>query len=34
MAVERLLPDTEAEDLIALARDIAAQELMPHAAEY
>jgi alkylation response protein AidB-like acyl-CoA dehydrogenase len=34
MAVERLLPDTEAEDLIALARDIAANELAPVAGEY
>jgi alkylation response protein AidB-like acyl-CoA dehydrogenase len=34
MAVERLLPDTEAEDLIALARDIARNELAPLAAEY
>jgi alkylation response protein AidB-like acyl-CoA dehydrogenase len=34
MAVERLLPDTEAEDLIALAREIATQELAPIAAEY
>jgi alkylation response protein AidB-like acyl-CoA dehydrogenase len=34
MTVERLLPDTEAEDLVALARDIATQELKPHAAEY
>jgi alkylation response protein AidB-like acyl-CoA dehydrogenase len=34
MAVERLLPDTEAEDLIALARDIATNELAPQAAEY
>jgi alkylation response protein AidB-like acyl-CoA dehydrogenase len=34
MAVERLLPDTEAEDLIALAREIATNELVPLAAEY
>lgn len=34
MTVERLLPDTEAEDLLALARDIATQELKPYAAEY
>lgn len=34
MPVERLLPDTEAEDLIALARDIATNELKPLAAEY
>jgi alkylation response protein AidB-like acyl-CoA dehydrogenase len=34
MTVERLLPDTEAEDLMALARDIATQELKPYAAEY
>jgi alkylation response protein AidB-like acyl-CoA dehydrogenase len=34
MPVERLLPDTEAEDLIALARDIATNELKPIAAEY
>ncbi|MET0135729.1 MAG: acyl-CoA dehydrogenase family protein [Kibdelosporangium sp.] len=34
MAVERLLPDTEAEDLIALARDIATNELAPIAGEY
>ncbi|ALG06088.1 acyl-CoA dehydrogenase family protein [Kibdelosporangium phytohabitans] len=34
MAVERLLPDTEAEDLIALVRDIAANELAPKAGEY
>jgi alkylation response protein AidB-like acyl-CoA dehydrogenase len=34
MAVDRLLPDTEAEDLIALARDIATNELAPLAAEY
>jgi alkylation response protein AidB-like acyl-CoA dehydrogenase len=34
MAVERLLPDTEAEDLIALTRDLAANELAPLAAEY
>jgi alkylation response protein AidB-like acyl-CoA dehydrogenase len=34
MAVERLLPDTEAEDLIALAREIATNELAPLAAEY
>jgi alkylation response protein AidB-like acyl-CoA dehydrogenase len=34
MAVERLLPDTQAEDLIALARDIATNELAPLAAEY
>ena len=34
MTVERLLPDTEAEDLMALARDIAIQELKPYAAEY
>ncbi|GAB3870255.1 acyl-CoA dehydrogenase family protein [Kibdelosporangium lantanae] len=34
MTVERLLPDTEAEDLLALTRDIATQELKPYAAEY
>jgi alkylation response protein AidB-like acyl-CoA dehydrogenase len=34
MTVERLLPDTEAEDLVVLARDIATQELKPCAAEY
>lgn len=34
MAVERLLPDTEAEDLIALTRDIATNELAPRAGEY
>jgi alkylation response protein AidB-like acyl-CoA dehydrogenase len=34
MPVERLLPDTEAEDLIALARDIATNELKPAAADY
>nr|WP_042190608.1 acyl-CoA dehydrogenase family protein [Kibdelosporangium sp. MJ126-NF4]CEL19464.1 Acyl-CoA dehydrogenase, short-chain specific [Kibdelosporangium sp. MJ126-NF4]CTQ94738.1 Acyl-CoA dehydrogenase, short-chain specific (EC 1.3.99.2) [Kibdelosporangium sp. MJ126-NF4] len=34
MAVERLLPDTEAEDLIALVHDIAANELAPRASEY
>ncbi|MCE7008980.1 acyl-CoA dehydrogenase family protein [Kibdelosporangium philippinense] len=34
MAVERLLPDTEAEDLIALTRDIAANELAPKASSY
>ncbi|MEV4310874.1 acyl-CoA dehydrogenase family protein [Actinocrispum sp. NPDC049592] len=34
MAVERLLPDTEAEDLIALVREIATDELKPLAAEY
>jgi alkylation response protein AidB-like acyl-CoA dehydrogenase len=34
MPVDRLLPDTEAEDLIALARDIATNELKPLAAEY
>jgi alkylation response protein AidB-like acyl-CoA dehydrogenase len=34
MAVERILPDGEAEDLIALARDIATNELAPLAAEY
>jgi alkylation response protein AidB-like acyl-CoA dehydrogenase len=34
MPVDRLLPDTEAEDLIALARDIAVNELKPLAAEY
>ena len=33
MPAERLLPTTEAEDLIALVRDIAAHELAPHAAE-
>ncbi|PRX50197.1 alkylation response protein AidB-like acyl-CoA dehydrogenase [Prauserella shujinwangii] len=34
MPAERLLPTTEAEDLIALAREIAREELAPHAAEY
>jgi alkylation response protein AidB-like acyl-CoA dehydrogenase len=34
MAVDRLLPDTEAEDLIALTRDMATNELAPLAAEY
>jgi alkylation response protein AidB-like acyl-CoA dehydrogenase len=34
MPVDRLLPDTEAEDLIALTRDIATNELKPLAAEY
>lgn len=34
MTVERLLPDTEAEDLLVLTRDIATQELAPLASEY
>ncbi|WP_433267933.1 acyl-CoA dehydrogenase family protein [Actinosynnema sp. CS-041913] len=33
MPAERLLPTTEAEDLIALVREIAREELAPHAAE-
>jgi alkylation response protein AidB-like acyl-CoA dehydrogenase len=33
MPAERLLPTTEAEDLIALVREIAKHELAPHAAE-
>ncbi|WP_197318762.1 acyl-CoA dehydrogenase family protein [Saccharomonospora sp. NB11] len=33
-AVQRLLPDTESEDLLALAREIARDELAPLAAEY
>ncbi|EIF00585.1 acyl-CoA dehydrogenase family protein [Saccharomonospora glauca] len=32
--VQRLLPDTESEDLLALAREIARDELAPLAAEY
>ncbi|ACU98327.1 acyl-CoA dehydrogenase family protein [Saccharomonospora viridis] len=32
--VQRLLPDTESEDLLALAREIAREELAPLAAEY
>jgi alkylation response protein AidB-like acyl-CoA dehydrogenase len=34
MPAERMLPTTEAEDLIALVREIAADELKPVAAEY
>jgi alkylation response protein AidB-like acyl-CoA dehydrogenase len=34
MPAERNLPSTDAEDLIALVREIAAQELIPVAAEY
>ena len=34
MAVERLLPTTEAEDLLALAREIADKELAPHVEEH
>ena len=34
MPAERLLPSTEAQDLIALTREIARDELAPHAAEY
>ncbi|TCP56527.1 alkylation response protein AidB-like acyl-CoA dehydrogenase [Tamaricihabitans halophyticus] len=34
MPAERLLPDTESQDLIELTREIAKQELEPHAAEY
>ena len=34
MPAERLLPDTESEDLVALAREIAREELAPVAAEY
>ncbi|MFI9010453.1 acyl-CoA dehydrogenase family protein [Actinosynnema sp. NPDC053489] len=33
MPAERLLPTTEAEDLLALVREIAREELAPHAAE-
>ncbi|RZQ63304.1 acyl-CoA dehydrogenase family protein [Amycolatopsis suaedae] len=34
MPAERLLPTTEAKDLVDLAREIARDELAPHAAEY
>ena len=34
MPAERNLPSTEAEDLIALVREIATEELAPVAAEY
>ncbi|MGH3518730.1 MAG: acyl-CoA dehydrogenase family protein [Haloechinothrix sp.] len=34
MPAERLLPSTEAEDLLALARELAREELAPSAAEY
>src|SRR5580692_6366524 len=34
MPVERLLPDSDAEDLLALAREIATTELKPIASEY
>jgi alkylation response protein AidB-like acyl-CoA dehydrogenase len=34
MPAERLLPTTEAEDLLALVREIARDELAPHAAEH
>src|SRR5690348_5971084 len=34
MPVERMLPDTDAEALLALAREIAADELKPIASEY
>jgi hypothetical protein len=34
MPVARLLPSTEAEDLLALVREIAGTELAPVAAEY
>ncbi|GAB3493741.1 acyl-CoA dehydrogenase family protein [Amycolatopsis cihanbeyliensis] len=34
MPADRLLPDTEAEDLLALARELATEELAPLAAEY
>lgn len=34
MPVERLLPDRESEDLLALATDLAREELKPRAAEY
>lgn len=34
MPAERLLPDTEARDLITLTREIGRDELAPHAAEY
>ncbi|WP_199431312.1 acyl-CoA dehydrogenase family protein [Qaidamihabitans albus] len=34
MPADRLLPSTEAEDLLALAREIAREELAPHAASY
>jgi len=34
MPAERLLPTTEAEDLLALVREIAREELAPHAAEH
>ena len=34
MPVDRLLPTTEATDLLALTRDIARNELAPVAAEY
>ncbi|NUT90626.1 MAG: acyl-CoA dehydrogenase, partial [Saccharothrix sp.] len=33
MPAERLLPTTEAEDLLDLVREIAREELAPHAAE-
>src|ERR1700741_2042128 len=34
MPVDRLLPDSDAEDLLTLAREIAAAELKPSASEY
>ncbi|MFC4002180.1 acyl-CoA dehydrogenase family protein [Prauserella oleivorans] len=34
MPAQRLLPDTESEDLLALARELAREELAPLAAEY
>lgn len=34
MPVERMLPSTEAEDLLAVVHEMAAQELMPIASEY
>jgi alkylation response protein AidB-like acyl-CoA dehydrogenase len=34
MPAQRLLPDTDAQDLVALAREIAREELAPVAAEY
>src|ERR1700741_3331122 len=34
MPVDRLLPDSDAEDLLTLAREIAADELKPIASEY
>ncbi|OLR89892.1 acyl-CoA dehydrogenase family protein [Actinokineospora bangkokensis] len=34
MTVDRVLPDTDAEDLLALVREIARDELAPHAAKH